>query len=57
MQSYPVLMFDGSVKIISDVEKGNILMGPDSNPRIVTSVQACEGLAFEVRPLNGKSFV
>jgi hypothetical protein len=32
-------------------------MGPDSNPRIVASVQVCEELAFEVKPLNGKSFI
>jgi hypothetical protein len=56
MQSYLVLMFDGSVKMVANVQKGDTLMGPDSKPRIVTSVQVCEGVAFEIKPLKGKSF-
>ena len=34
----PVLMFDGSVKDVEDVVVGDLLMGPDSKPRRVTSL-------------------
>jgi hypothetical protein len=32
-------------------------MGQDSKQRVVTNIQACEGEAFEIKPLNGKSFI
>lgn len=50
-------MKNGSIKIVSDVEKGDILMGPDSMPRIVKKASMCEGLAFEVKPVKVKSFI
>lgn len=34
----PILMFDGSVKMVQDVVVGDRLMGPDSKPRIVLSL-------------------
>ncbi len=33
-----VLMFDGSLRKVEDVEKGDFLMGDDSTPRIVQSI-------------------
>jgi hypothetical protein len=57
MQNYSVLMFDGSAKSIADIEFGDVLMGPDSTPRVVKTVEYHDGEAFEVRPLNGKSFI
>jgi intein/homing endonuclease len=57
IQNYPVLMFDGSSKSISDIEKGDVLMGPDSVPRVVKDIEVCEGEAFLVEPLNGESFI
>lgn len=50
-------MQDGSVKIISEVEKGDVLMGPDSESRTVKKIHLCEGLAFEIKPLKGEAFV
>jgi hypothetical protein len=50
-------MFDGSIKSIAEVENGDVLMGPDSAPRVVKNVEICEGGAFEVKPLNGDSFI
>jgi hypothetical protein len=57
MQNYSVLMFDGSVKSVASLEDGDVLMGPDSAPRVIKNVETCEGEAFEVRPLNGESFI
>jgi superfamily II DNA or RNA helicase len=34
----PILMFDGSVKAVQDVEVGDLLMGDDSTPRKVLSL-------------------
>ena len=31
----PVLMYDGSIKLVEDVIVGDLLMGPDSQPRRV----------------------
>jgi hypothetical protein len=50
-------MFDGSAKSLAAVGNGDVLMGPDSAPRVVKNVEFHEGEAFEVRPLNGKSFI
>jgi hypothetical protein len=55
-ENYSVLMKNGSIKIISDVEKGDILIGSDSKPRTVKSASVYERFAFEIKPLNGKSF-
>jgi replicative DNA helicase len=57
MQNYSVLMFDGSIKNIANIKEGDVLMGPDSCERIVKSVEAREGKAFEIKPLNGDHFV
>jgi superfamily II DNA or RNA helicase len=37
----PVLMFDGTIKAVEDIAAGELLMGPDSEPRTVLSV--CRG--------------
>lgn len=51
-----VIMFDGSTKMVEDIEVGDILMGPDSTPRKV--LQLCRGNdeMYEVRPKKGQSF-
>jgi len=53
----PVLMFDGTVKMVQDVEIGDQLMGPDSKPRLVLST--CKGRAplYRVTPTKGDSYV
>jgi hypothetical protein len=45
------------IKDIANVEHGDVLMGPDSAPRVVKNVEVCEGEAFLVEPLNGESFI
>ena len=35
----PVLMFDGSVKTAGELNPGDLLMGDDSTPRTVLSVE------------------
>ena len=52
----PVLMYDGSIKMVQDVVKGDLLMGNDSQPRRVEST--CIGIEemFRITPIKGKPF-
>ncbi len=52
-----VLMFDGSVRAICDVEPGELLLGPDSRPRTVLEKHNGEGRMFSVRPNKGEAFL
>lgn len=53
----PVLMFDGSIKMVQDVCVGDKLMGPDSSPRIVKSLARGEEELYRVIPVKGESYV
>ena len=43
------LMYDGSFKKVQDIREGDLLMGPDSRPRTVTSISMGFGKIFQVR--------
>lgn len=49
----PVLMYDGSVKMVQDIIKGELIMGDDSTPRKVFGV--CQGSEkmYEIVPKKG----
>jgi len=51
------LMFDGSLKRVEDVSRGDLLMGPDSAPRKVLETVHGFGKMVEVQPIKGKPFV
>lgn len=53
----PVIMYDGSVKMIQDVEIGDLLMGPNSEYREVTSISTGMDALFKITPIHGDSFV
>ena len=53
----PVLMFDGSVKAVEDVQVGEFLMGPDSLPRMVSVLHRGQDDMFRVTPTNGTPWV
>lgn len=53
----PVLMFDGRIKLVQDVVVGDLLIGPDSNPRKVLSVAKGVGPLYRVKPNRGDSYV
>lgn len=53
----PMLMFDGTVKNVEDVVAGDLLMGPDSNPRKVGSVTRGRGKLYRIVPMKGTSWV
>jgi hypothetical protein len=52
-----VLMADGSVKNIEDIQEGELVMGPDSKPRRVTGCVAGWGKMYKVQPnYNGMAW-
>jgi len=53
----PVLMFDGSVKNVEDVQTGDLLIGPDSNPRKVSGTTRGNGRLYKITPVKGKPYV
>lgn len=53
----PVLMFDGTVKMVQDVVVGDQLMGPDSSPRNVLSTTTGSEMLYRVTPVKGDPYV
>lgn len=53
----PVLMFDGTIKAVEDVVVGDLLMGPDSNPRCVLSLARGREMLYRVTPVKGDPYV
>lgn len=51
-----ILMYDGSVKRVEEIEVGDALMGPDSLPRYVVQLCRGEDEIVEVRPKKGKAW-
>lgn len=49
----PVLMHDGSIKMVQDIIVGDRLMGPDSTPRTVLSLARGREEMFKITPLHG----
>lgn len=46
----PILMYDGSIKMIQNINIGDKLMGDDSNPRNIRSTICGESLLYKVIP-------
>lgn len=53
----PVLMYDGTIKMVQDIQVGDKLMGPDSTPRNVLSTTTGREELFKVIPKKGDSWV
>lgn len=52
----PVLMYDGSIKMVQDVVVGDVLMGDDSLPRNVLSTCTGQEMMYEVNPSKGTPY-
>lgn len=52
----PILMVDGSIKMVQDVEVGDEVMGPDSKPRKVLSLGRGNEKMYDVVPNYGEKF-
>ena len=53
----PILMFNGQIKNVENVSMGDLLMGPDSKPRVVLST--CQGKEelYRITPVKGDSYI
>jgi replicative DNA helicase len=52
----PILMHDGSIKKVEDVQVGDQVMGPDSMPRNVLSTTTGREKMYRVNPVKGESW-
>lgn len=53
----PVMMYDGSIKMVQDVVVGDKLMGDDSKPREVLQLFRGRDTMYEIIPTKGDPFV
>ena len=53
----PIIMFDGSIKMVQDVKSGELIMGDDSTNRTVLSTASGEDEMYKVTNRNGDSYV
>lgn len=52
-----VLMYDGTVKPVEDIKNGDVVMGPDSQPRHVTGTVTGIDQLYRIVPVKGESWV
>ena len=52
----PVLMHDGRVLPVEMIEEGDLLMGPDSEPRVVLKTHEGSGRLFKIKPNKGEAW-
>jgi len=53
----PIIMYDGSIKLVQDIKVGDILMGDDSTPRNVLSIARGKEIMYKVIPDKGEGYV
>ena len=53
----PILMYDGSIKMVQDIVVGDVVMGDDSQPRNVLSLGRGVDDLYEVIPTKGEKYV
>lgn len=53
----PILMYNGSIKSVEDVEVGDLLMGDDNTPRTVLQLARGRERMFKIIPVKGEPFV
>jgi hypothetical protein len=52
----PVLMFDGSIKMVQDIEIGEMLMGDDSTPRTVLTLGNGRDTMYKITNVKGENY-
>lgn len=56
-KGHPILMFDGSIKPVEDIQVGDAVMGPDSKVRVVKDTHTGLDDMVKVIPAVGKPFI
>jgi P4 family phage/plasmid primase-like protien len=52
-----ILMYDGTIKYVQDINVKDSIMGPDSTPRIVNKLITGKSAMYEITPSKGEKFV
>lgn len=52
----PILMYDGSIKMVQDIEIGDVVMGDDSTPRNVIGLGRGVDMIYEIVPAKGEPY-
>jgi ATP-dependent Lon protease len=52
----PILMYDGSIKMVQNIKVGELLMGDDSNPRTVLSLGYGQDELYDIVPVKGEKY-
>jgi hypothetical protein len=52
----PILMYDGSIKMVQDIQVGELLMGDNSTPRKVLSLASGEDEMYDIIPTKGDKY-
>lgn len=53
----PVIKFDGSIAQVENLVPGDVLMGPDSKPRVILQTHKGKGPCYEIRPTKGEPWI
>lgn len=52
----PILMYNGNIKMVQDIKKGELLMGDDSTPRKVLSLARGQDEMYNIIPDKGDTY-
>ena len=57
MKDTPIVLYDGTIKKVQDINEGDLLMGDDSTPRKVISLACGVDKMYSIIPDTGDSYV
>jgi len=52
----PIMMSDGNIKFVQDIQVGDLLMGDDSKPRKVISLARGKDQMYDIIPIKGEKY-
>ena len=52
----PIMLADGSIKLVQDIQVGDFLMGDDSKPRTVLSLARGRDKMYDIIPVKGEKY-
>jgi superfamily II DNA or RNA helicase len=53
----PILMYDGAIKMVQDIQVGDVIMGDDSTPRNVLTLARGREMMYKVVPTKGDPYI
>ena len=53
----PILMYDGTIKMVQDIQVGELIMGDDSSPRKILSLARGREMMYKVKSKKGDGYI